>query len=129
MGVLVDYFAATTEELAQLELSAGPAGANWPCVDCKGWLDGLDSLTAEVTERDPSEFDDDTLVVDDGETCMVRVSSSVTAAIASVDDDRLREYAEDELLDDHEVARLTALRDLAKLAVEAGRDIYCWMCP
>lgn len=127
MGVLVDYFAATTEELAQLELSAGPAGANWPYVDCKGWLDGLDRLTAEVTERDPSEFDDDVLVVDEGETCTVRISSSVTEAMASVDDDRLREYADDELLDDHEVGRLTELRDLAKLAVKNGRDVYCWM--
>ncbi|GID92267.1 hypothetical protein ACFQFC_04510 [Amorphoplanes digitatis] len=46
MGVLVDYFAASATELDRVDLSEGPAGAGWPHVDCKVWLDGLADLVA-----------------------------------------------------------------------------------
>jgi hypothetical protein len=128
MGILVDYFVASPPELTRLNLKYGPAPADWPHVDCKGWLDGLDSLAAELTGRDLSEFGDDERVLGDEEeeAGLTRVAREVVAALAGVDDARLRSYADDELLDDWEVARYTALRDLARSAVSSDRDVYCW---
>lgn len=127
MGVLVDYFAASPQELAKLKLKYGPAPAGWPHVDCKGWLDGLDALAAELTGRDQSVFGDSEQVFGDEESGLTRVAHEVVMALAGVDDARLRSYASDELLESWEVARYTALRDLACSAVESGRDVYCWV--
>jgi hypothetical protein len=127
MGILVDYFAASPQELAKLKLKYGPASAGWPHVDCKGWLDGLDALAAELTGRDLSEFGDGERVFGGEESGLTRVAGEVVMALAGVDDARLQSYADDELLEDWEVARYTALRDLARSAMESGRDVYCWV--
>jgi hypothetical protein len=130
VGVLVDYFAATPNELAGLDLRYGLAGSGWPHVDCKGWLDGLDTLAAELTGRDLSEFGDQDELGDgelvSGDVLLTRVPAEVTGALAGVTDARLRAYAEEELLHEHEIERCTELRDLARSAVTAGRDVYCW---
>lgn len=129
MGVLVDYFTADSEQLARQALSRGPEAVNLPFVDCMGWIDELDTLVAEVSERDPSEFGDSEAVVDDGEAAGVeRIAPEAVAALADVDDARLREYAEDELLDEYEVERITALRDLAREAVRLNQRMYRWSC-
>jgi hypothetical protein len=60
---------------------------------------------------------------------LTRVRPEVVLALAGVSDERLAEYAEDELLDEHEVVRYVQLRDLAGSAGSAGangRDLYCW---
>lgn len=134
MGVLVDYFAASSVELERHKpyLSSGPAGMGLPYVDCKGWLDGLAGLVAELTGRDASEFGDDVGVWpegeadDEAESWVTRVRPEVVEALGGVSDERLAEYADDELLDEHEVERNLQLRDLARSAVADGRDIYCW---
>ncbi|GGL33399.1 hypothetical protein [Planomonospora parontospora] len=129
MGVLVDYFTADSEQSARLALSGGPAAVNLSYVDCKGWLDGLDTLAAELSGRDLSEFGDSEVVVDDGESAGVeREAPGTVAALAAVDDTRLREYAEEELLHEFEIERITALRDLAREAVRLGRGLYRWAC-
>jgi hypothetical protein len=129
MGVLVDYFTADSEQSARLALSGGPAAMNMPYVDCKGWLDGVDTLAAELSGRDLSEFGGSELVVDDGEAAAVdRAAPEVVAALAVVDDGRLREYAEEELLDEFEFERVTALRDLAREAVRLNQGLYRWAC-
>jgi hypothetical protein len=129
MGVLVDYFTADSEQSARLALSGGPGAANLPYVDCKGWLDELDELAAELSGRDLSEFGDSRTLEDDGEVAGVEaVASETVAALAAVDDARLREYAEDELLDEFEVERITALRDLAGEAVRLNQGLYRWRC-
>ncbi|MBX6355482.1 MAG: hypothetical protein IRZ05_06435 [Micromonosporaceae bacterium] len=82
---------------------------------------------AELTGRDPSEFGDDIVVsAAAGGPWLARVRPEVTQALAGVTDDRLAEYAEDELLDEHEADRYVQLRDLARSAAASGRDIYCW---
>jgi hypothetical protein len=127
MGVLVDYFAASRAEYAGLDLSDGPAGAGWPHVDCKGWVDQLSDLVAELTGRDHSEFSDDTeLLVENEGSWLERVRPVVTDALAGVSDERIAGYADDELLDEYETERITNLRDLARDATAAGRDVYCW---
>ncbi|MEV7010061.1 hypothetical protein [Streptosporangium sp. NPDC051022] len=129
MGVLVDYFTADSEQSAQLVLSDGPGAANLPYADCKGWLDGLDTLAAELSGRDLSEFGDSEVVADDGESTSVdRAAPETVAALADTDDARLREYAEEELLDEFELARVTALRDLAREAVRLNQGMYRWTC-
>ena len=114
------------QELAKLKLKYGPAPSGWRHVDCKGWLHGLDALAAELTGRDLSEFGDDEQVFGGAESGTTRVAREVVMALAGVDDARLRSYADDELLEDWEVARFTELRDLARSAVASGRDVYCW---
>ncbi|GGK62111.1 hypothetical protein Ppa06_61080 [Planomonospora parontospora subsp. parontospora] len=129
MGVLVDYFTADSEQSARLVLPVGPAGANLPYVDCKGWLDGLDTLAAELSGRDLSEFGDSEVIADDGESAGVeREAPETVAALAAVADARLREYADEELLDEFEIERITALRELAREAVRLGRGMYRWAC-
>ncbi|GIH65877.1 hypothetical protein [Microbispora siamensis] len=130
MGVLVDYFTADSDRSARRALSAGPGAVDLPYVDCKGWLDELDTLVAELSGRDLSEFGETETVVTDGEAAGVeRMASETVEALAAVDDARLREYAEEELFDEFEVERVTALRDLARTAVRLNQGMYCWMCP
>ncbi|XVQ85274.1 hypothetical protein ACQP2K_41830 [Microbispora siamensis] len=130
MGVLVDYFTADSDRSARRALSAGPGAVDLPYVDCKGWLDELDTLVAELSGRDLSEFGDTETVVTDGEAPGVeRMASETVEALATVDDARLGEYAEEELLDEFEVERVTALRDLARTAVRLNQGMYRWMCP
>lgn len=129
MGVLVDYFTADSEASARLALNGGPERANLPYVDCKGWIDELSGLVAELSERDLSEFADSRILIDDGESAGVdRMADETVAALAGVDDARLSEYAEDELLDEYEVGRITALRDLAREAVRLKQGMYRWSC-
>ncbi|NJP92869.1 hypothetical protein HCN51_26015 [Nonomuraea sp. FMUSA5-5] len=59
---------------------------------------------------------------------MDRVMPETVAALAAVPDERVREYAEDELLHPYEVERITALRDLAREAVRLSRGMYRWTC-
>jgi hypothetical protein len=127
MGVLVDYFAATREECERHDFSDGPAGAAWPHLDCKGWVDPLSDLVAELTGRDHSEFARSLeLVVDNEESWLLRLAPAVTGALAGVTDERIAEYADDELLDGYETERVTGLRDLARSAIAEGREVYCW---
>jgi hypothetical protein len=127
VGVLVDYFAASSVELDRLDLSAGPAGIGSPYVDCKGWIGGLAGRVAELTGRDASEFGDDVVVSVEAEgPGLTRVRPEVAQALAGVTDERLAEYAEDELLDEREADRYVQLRDLARSAGVDGRDLYCW---
>lgn len=129
MGVLVDYFAADSDDSARLVLADGPGALKLPYVDCKGWLDELDTLVAELSGRDLSEFGDSESIADDGESAGVeRIAPESVAALAAVDDVRLREYAEAELLDEFEVERVTALRDLASEAVRLNQGLYRWTC-
>jgi hypothetical protein len=130
MGVLVDYFTAGSEQLARKALSGGPGAVDLPYVDCKGWIDELDTLVAEISGRDLSEFgDNNEVVVDDGEAAGVeRIAPETVVALAEVDDARLRAYAEDELLEEYEVERITALRGLALDAVRLNQGMYRWSC-
>jgi hypothetical protein len=53
---MMDYFAATQQELDAMDLDVGPAGNGWPHVDCKGWLLEVEEFASEIDGRDPSEF-------------------------------------------------------------------------
>ncbi|MFI6291113.1 hypothetical protein ACIBEJ_05970 [Nonomuraea sp. NPDC050790] len=108
---------------------SGPEASSLPYVDCKNWLDELASVVAEISGRDLSELGGSQVVVDDGESAGVeRMAPETVAALAGVDDDRLRAYADDELLEDYEVERMTALRDLAREAVRVNQGMYRWSC-
>ncbi|WP_182907659.1 hypothetical protein [Microbispora sp. H13382] len=130
MGVLVDYFTADSDRSARRALSGGPGAAGLPYVDCKGWLDELDTLVAELSGRDLSEFGDTEAVVADDEEgpALDRMAAGTVEALAAVDDARLREYADEELLVEFEIERVTELRDLARTAVRLNQGMYRWMC-
>lgn len=129
MGVLVDYFTVDSEQAARSVLHGGPGAGGLPYVDCKGWLDEPDTLAAELSGRDLSEFGAGEVVADDGESASVeRMAPQTIAALAAVDDARLREYAEEELLDEFEIERVMALRGLAREAVRLNQGMYRWTC-
>ncbi|MEV0627667.1 hypothetical protein [Nonomuraea wenchangensis] len=129
MGVLVDYFVADSDESAERAMASGPGWSKLPFVDCKGWINELDDLVAELSGRDVSEFGGSEVVADDGEAAGVdRLMPETVAALAAVEDARLRKYAEDELLEEYEIERVTALRDLAREAVRISHGMYRWTC-
>ncbi|BCJ77624.1 hypothetical protein CS0771_71680 [Catellatospora sp. IY07-71] len=47
-------------------------------------------------------------------------------SLADVPDERLAEYADEELLDEFETRWVTAIRDLARHAQATGRELYCY---
>jgi hypothetical protein len=51
----MDYFAATQQELDSMDLDVGPAGNEWPYVDCKGWLLEVEEFAGEIDGRDPRD--------------------------------------------------------------------------
>ena len=127
VGVLVDYFAASSVELGRVGFLAGPASVGWPHVDCKGWADELAGRVAELTGRDASEFGADVLISAEADgPWLTRVPAEVALALAGVTDERLAEYAEEELLDEHEADQFVRLRDLVRSARADERDLYCW---
>ncbi|KAB2344135.1 hypothetical protein [Actinomadura rudentiformis] len=100
-----------------------------PYFDCRGWLDGLvwlDWLAAELTGRDCSAFGDNALFQDPYEHLVFRVPVDVTAVLAGVDETRLQQYADDQLMDEHEIKMYRQLCALARLATTAGKSVYCW---
>src|SRR5688500_2786289 len=111
MGVLMDYFAATREELAGLDLDLGPAGNGWPHVDCKGWILEVQEFAKEIAGRDASEFGKDELVGGQNDPAYagpwtVRVNQTLAETLAGLDAARIRANGERYMLEDWEVERL-----------------------
>ncbi|GAA1654017.1 hypothetical protein ACFQY4_10360 [Catellatospora bangladeshensis] len=130
MGVVVDYFAATEAEFAALGLDGSPYQQDLLVVHRKGWLDGLPSLAAELTGRDRSEFGREIPLSPQDEDyegpLLLGVPAGARLALAEVPDERLAEYADDELLDEFETRWVAAIRDLARHAQATGRELYCY---
>ncbi|MFF5225835.1 hypothetical protein [Dactylosporangium sp. NPDC000521] len=131
MGVMMDYFAATEQELAALDLELGPAGNDWPYVDCKGWILEVEEFAAEIDGRDPSEFgrDEPLRRADDPEFLgpwTVRINAELVDTLTRLEEGQIRGYADRYLLEDWEAARLVALAGLARSAVAQGRSLYSW---
>jgi hypothetical protein len=130
MGVVVDYFAANEAELAALGPDGSPYKQDLPVVYRKGWLEGLPSLAAELSGRDRSEFGDEVSLSpqdeEDEGPLLLAVPAETRLALAEVPDERLAEYADDELLDEFETRWVTAIRDLARHAQATGRELYCY---
>jgi hypothetical protein len=128
---LVDYFAASRQELAAMDLDVGPAGNNWPYVDCKGWLLEVREFAGEIDGRDPSEFSRDEPLGDASDPeyegpWTVRVNAGLVESLARLTADKIRAYADRHLLEDWEVERLVGLADLARSARAQGRQLYAW---
>lgn len=131
----MEYFAATGEELAAIDLKVGPAEHGVPHVDCKGWVLEVEEFAAEIDGRDPSEFGKDEPVGDaaDPESLTtpwtVRINAELVETLARLDGGRIRVYADRFLLEDWEVERLIAIGDLTRSAVAQGRALYSWSAP
>ncbi|MET7419929.1 hypothetical protein [Dactylosporangium sp. NPDC005555] len=131
MGVMMDYFAATAQELAALDFDAGPAGNDWPYVDCKGWILEVEEFAAEIDGRDPSEFGRDEPLggIPDAEFLgpwTARINAELVDTLARIGDGQIRDYADEYLLEAWEAERLVALAGLARSAVTEGRALYSW---
>lgn len=128
---MMDYFAATTEELAALDLDVGPAGNGWPYVDCKGWILEVEEFAAEIDGRDPSSFGRDEPLGDANDPehegpWTVRINAELVDTLACLEADKVRSYADRYLLEDWEVERLIELAGLARSARAEGRALYVW---
>jgi len=112
---MMDFFCATPEELAGLDLDLGPAGNDWDYVDCKGWILAVEEFAAEIGGRDRSEFGRDELIGDPegAERWTARVNADLVETLAGLRADRIRAYADEYLLEEWEVERLVALAELA----------------
>jgi hypothetical protein len=131
VGIMLDYFAATEQELAAMDLSLGPAGNDWPYVDCKGWMLEVEEFAAEIDGRDLSEFGRDEPLGDTADPeyegpWTVRINAQLVETLTRLESGRVRGYADRFLLEDWEVERLLALADLARSAVAEGRGLYSW---
>ncbi|MEV4514431.1 hypothetical protein AB0K00_36400 [Dactylosporangium sp. NPDC049525] len=134
MGMLMEYFAATGEELAAMDLGLGPACNDLPYVDCRGWVLEVEEFVAEIDGRDVSEFGPDEPLVDGVDTIdaerlgpwTVRANDAFVASLVRLQEEQIQAYGDRFLLEDWEVDRLVALACLAQEAREEGRDIYSW---
>jgi hypothetical protein len=128
---MMDYFAATRPELDALDLDAGPAGNDWPYVDCKGWILEVQEFAGEIGGRDPSEFGRDEPIGDTADPehegpWTVCVNAELVDTLARLDTERIRAYAHRYLLEDWEVERLIELAALARSARARGQELYTW---
>jgi hypothetical protein len=144
MGVLHDYFAATSDEHAALAGGLGPrAAGGFDCVEDTG-IDPVVQLTklaGLLTDRTYEEVKSDprtgmSLGGEPGDMFgVLAVPDSVQAALVEADAERLRETVvpwsqteefwgpvDVEAL--HDV--LTDLAGLARRADEGGQRLYCW---
>lgn len=145
MGVLYDYFAAPSDELAVTAVETGPVAVPFPAVQLKGidpivqfgtleaLLTGVDYDTVTTNPRWGRVL----TLLDDGERVVVSLTDGVRTALADADAARLREVAEPwsrtEELDgwaepDDLAAVLVELAALAGQASARGDQLYCWIC-
>lgn len=151
MGVLVDYFAAPSDEIAASVVDrdggpvAQPGAEGFDSVT--GW--GIDpvvqlgTLESLLTGRAYDEVVDDprsghaVVVRDGGERLVLAVTDGVAAALADAGSERLAGVAPqwlqtEEFWGEADPAELAAfLEQLSALAVrasESGQRLYCWVC-
>ena len=127
LRVRVEIFVANHVELARIDAMRGPAAAGWPCVDCSDWLDGMDSLAADMSDQDMSVFGDHELVFPEGDASewdgpwLVRVPDDVITVLAEVSDDELAAFEAGR--SEREAERDAELRELCRQAIAERRDV------
>ncbi len=134
VGVLLEYFAATSEELAAMDLDLGPVCNDLPYVDCRGWVLEVEEFVAEIDGRDVSEFGPDEPLAGAADQLdperlgpwTVRANEVFVASLGRLEVEQIEEYADRYLLEEWEVDRLVALACLAQEARADGRGIYSW---
>ncbi|MFJ8961254.1 hypothetical protein ACIRG5_17875 [Lentzea sp. NPDC102401] len=142
MGVLYDYFAAPSDELAAATIDDGPVSSPFRTVETKsldpvvvmGQLEEL--LTGRPYDdvfEDP-RCGDDLAIEDDGERLVLTVTDGLRDALAGADEltDVAVAWAKIEELNGFDpVVLAEILRELQALAAEAVKNeerLYCWVC-
>ena len=148
MGVLFDYFAAPSDELAAttIDVLGGPDGDSelqFETVPLKGLdpvvqLGELESLMTGVdyeTIADGPRSGHAVAIRDEGERLVLTITDELQAALAEATDDRLREVAEPWSRtfwgdpDPNDVATVLGwLATLARSARSRDERLYCWVC-
>lgn len=148
MGLLCDYFAAPSDEVAAAVIDAvdGPAAADpaLEALELKGvdpvvQMGTLEALLTGVPYDEVSgapRQGDAVAVRDGGEVVVVTLTDSLQAALAAADASRVAQVARDwsrteefwGAVDvDWLTERLGALSALARNASRRGDRLYCWM--
>jgi len=126
VGLLSDFFLATSEELTSIDLAVGPA-SRLATVQAKGF-DPVELVSLEARLRSiPGDAVDQPTLMDNGDTTVVALSVGFRDALAAVDRVALSKFAEEWFLSDDEVATLGQVADLARRGKTDGRDLYVWL--
>ncbi|WP_157984501.1 hypothetical protein [Lentzea terrae] len=142
MGVMYDYFAAPSDEVAASMVDGGPVAAGHRAVETK-WLDPavvMGKLEELLTGRPYDEVIDDPrcaadlAVEGDGEVLVLTVTDGLRDGLAGAGEltEVAAAWAGIEELDRFDPAELAVvlreLKELAVDAVKAGERLYCWVC-
>lgn len=140
MGVMYDYFAAPSDEVAAAVLGGGPSG--FEPVETK-WLDPVvmmgtleELLTGRTYEDvlDGERCGEVLAMRDDGALMVLTVTDGLRDGLASAGElsDVARAWAKTEELNGWDPQSLEGvlgeLRALAKKAASRNERLYCWVC-
>lgn len=143
MGLLIEYFAAGSDEAAAATIGHGAGSAGFAVLDEWAIEPSIQLVNLEevLTGRDWQSImaDGDGIVAsrDGGEQLVLRLSEPLTAVLAAAAPDRLAEAAErwsqaEEFYGQADPEMLTEfLVPLAALVRQAGvrgEHVYCWVC-
>ncbi|GHJ14982.1 MULTISPECIES: hypothetical protein [unclassified Micromonospora] len=150
MGILCDYFSASTDETAAAvaDVLGGPRAASEPGFDVVelkgleptvqlGTLEALlTSVDYDVVTRNPRQGKA-VAIHNDGEVLVISLTDELRAALAAASESRLREVAApwsetEEFWGQAEPSilaeALIELAGLARRAATRGERLYCWVC-
>lgn len=150
MGVLFEYFGASTDEMAVSVIDRGPLSASVPVLDAArvsgidpvvqmGKLESILTGTPYEEVRSARRAGNVLAVRGDGELLVVKLSCTLQAALAGLDDDHLPSVAaqwgetEEFQLGGPQAqeglrSALGELAGLARRASAAEQQLYCWVC-
>ncbi|MCX2954198.1 hypothetical protein [Lentzea sp. NEAU-D7] len=141
MGMIYDYFAAPSDEVAAAVIDDGPTGL-FRTVEAK-WFDPLvvmGTLEELLTGRPYTEvladprWGHDVARESDGGPLVLSVTDGLRDGLAGMDEPIAvaAVWSRTEELDGYDPADLACvldeLKDLAAEAVRSGERLYCWVC-
>jgi hypothetical protein len=146
MGLLCDYFLASSDEIAAAVVESGPGRVVPPLAVVDGCgveptvqLGTLEELLTGRSYDEIAAREDEPLVavLDDGERVVERLPDELVTALAAASDERLAEVAvpwsqTEEFWGQSSPDALTGLlcelAALARSATDGGQRLYCWVC-
>lgn len=128
MGLLTDFFLASSEELSLLDLKLGPDG-NLSTVQAKGF-DPVELVSLEARLTGASEpVVSQPIVREEADVTVVALDAGFRDALADMDEAAIERFSEEWLLSDSEETILSEVADLARRGRRGGKSLYVWIAP
>jgi hypothetical protein len=126
VGLLTDFFLASSEELSLLDLKHGPGGT-LPTVQAKGF-DPVELLSLEARMTGASEpAVSQPLVREQPDAMVVALGAAFRDALAAIDEAAMERFGEEWLLSADEARILSEVADLARRGRRGGKGLYVWL--